>query len=145
MSAIGELMEYNLSWMRRHWKLFVGFFAVVMVLGVAVFVPFVLHLLKDSQPYRDAMQRVRNDARMKAILGEPIEEGLFPTGEIETSSTSGHASLEISLSGPKGSGTLDLAAHQNMGDWQFDQLVFMSADHSQTVDLTHSAVNATSQ
>ena len=102
---------------------------VVLIVGVAILLfgggifYFVMSLLKSSGAYEMAMETLRNNSRAIELLGEPIEDGMFPMGSVETSGSSGYADLSISVSGPKASGKLYVLANKWMEDWRAEHLV----------------------
>ena len=67
----------------------------------------VISSLKSSEPYQMSLERVRTDRDVIGQLGEPIEEaGWMPTGNFsyrtDNGVTSGKASFDFAVSGPKG-------------------------------------------
>ncbi len=127
------------GWMNRNWKWFIPLLVVasgtVMVTFFALIFVFVFSLMKSSDAYQDAVARTRADPAVQAALGMPIEEGLFITGNISTSGTSGEADLAIPISGPKGKATIYLVATKSAGAWNFSSLVVEIRDTGERLDL----------
>jgi hypothetical protein len=73
----------------------------------------------SSDVYKEALAAAQNDPDVQAALGTPIEAGAFVTGSMETQGLSGDASLNIPISGPKGSGTIFASARRENGEWIF--------------------------
>lgn len=94
-------------------------FGLVMLIGLG---------LKSSDVYLEAVLRANKDARVQALLGEPIEAGFMPTGSIETNNSSGKADLSVNLRGPKGEGVLRAVADKVDGEWRFQMLVVRGSD-----------------
>ncbi len=127
------------GWMDRNWKWFIPLLVVasgtVMVTFFVLIFVFVFSLMKSSDAYQDAVARTRADAAVQAALGTPIEEGLFVTGNINTSGSSGEADLAIPISGPNGKATIYLVATKSAGAWNFSSLVVEIRDTGERLDL----------
>ena len=74
-------------------------------------------LLKNSEAYRIAMERLEATPEAMALLGPPLSTG-FVSGKIETSNRDGSASLSIPVRGSKARGTLYVQAVKEMGLWR---------------------------
>jgi len=114
------------GWWSRNWKWFVPTGCVTLLLliflscaGVAYLA---LGLMKKTDVYKMAMQRVQTDPRAANAFGTPIESGWFVTGNIRISGGSGNADLEIPVSGPKGKGTIYAAGVKSAGTWSLTTL-----------------------
>lgn len=127
------------GWMDRNWKWFIPLLVVasgtVMVTFFVLIFVFVFSLMKSSDAYKDAVARTRADPAVQAAIGTPIEEGLFITGNINTSSSSGEADLAIPVSGPKGSATIYLVATKSAGAWNFSSLVVEIRNTGERINL----------
>lgn len=110
--------------MSRNLRIVVIVVFAVVLFGGGIFY-FVMNLLKSSDAYAMAMETLRSDSRAVELLGEPIEDGMFPMGSVETSGSSGYADLTISVSGPKGSGKLYVLANKWMDDWRPEEMVLV--------------------
>jgi hypothetical protein len=102
-----------------------GFFIVTMVFG----------MMKQSDAYKMALARAKADPRVVAALGSPIEDGYFATGTTNVSGSSGQADMNVSLSGPRGKGTLYFVASKFAGEWTFSKLMVEIAGTGQRIDL----------
>lgn len=69
------------------------------------------------------------------VTGEPIEAGWLVSGNVETTGPTGHANLAIPITGPDGSGTIQLEATKNAGEWYFDHLTFLNAAGGPPINL----------
>lgn len=94
---------------------------------------FVMRMMTSNGAYQGALEKTRKSPEVVATLGEPIEPGLFTSGNINTSNDFGRANLSIPVSGPKGSGTVRVVAEMQMGVWKFTHLDFVSG--TTTVNL----------
>jgi hypothetical protein len=95
----------------------------MLVAGVALIVAGFAGLLRTSGAYRQALDMARADPRIVAALGEPIEASPFAMGRIQTGHGRWSVFASITLSGPKGKGTLRLRASTMRGyrDPRWDQ------------------------
>lgn len=110
----------------RNWKwmLPVGCLGLILV-GVAVLggLFFVgMSAMKSSEVYRGAMERVRSNPEARVALGEPIKDGWLVQGNVNFSGGSGTANLQIPVSGPKNSGTVQARAVYESGAWMYERL-----------------------
>ena len=91
--------------------------------------------MKQSDAYKMALSRAKADPRVMNALGSPIEDGLFPMGKTNLNGTSGQADMTVSISGPKGKGTLYFVASKFAGQWTFSKLMVEIANTGQRLDL----------
>jgi MFS family permease len=113
---------------------FVALFAAVVF--IAALLGLIERQIKSSPVYEASVAQARGSAKVLETLGQPVVVGWFVLGELtESSDGSGHATLTIPLKGPKGKGTLRVAAGRRAGDWQLSTLQFVSAAYDSTTDL----------
>jgi Cytochrome oxidase complex assembly protein 1 len=115
------------NWWSRNWKWFVPvgcLGTIFLVVGfVAVIMFIVFGFMKSSDVYKKAVANAKANSSVVEVLGSPIEEGLFVSGNINVSGTSGRADLSIPISGPDGKATLFVEATRKAGNWDFSTLV----------------------
>ena len=115
------------NWWSRNWKWFVPvgcLGTIILVVGfVAVIMSIVFGFMKSSDVYKEAVANAKANTSVVEVLGLPIEEGLFVSGNINVSGTSGRANLSIPISGPNGKATLFVVATREAGNWNFSTLV----------------------
>jgi len=118
------------------WILGIGCLGALILLGCFVggIIYAVASSFKSSEVYVEAVSRARDDERVQAALGTPIEEGFMPTGSMSTGPSGGRADIAISLSGPEGDGALLVNAEKLAGEWQFRALV-LQLDGGKRIDL----------
>lgn len=96
---------------------------IVIAVAIVGFVVGLLFLIfgafVSSEPYQHALTAARNDETVTAIMGTPINPGLFATGSLKESGISGSADLQIPISGSKKSGTLYVTAQRRNGRWTY--------------------------
>ena len=88
-----------------------------------------------SDPYRNALARVRADAVVVQELGLPIEPGWWVTGTLEVDQSSGNANFATALRGPSGRGTLYVLAEKQAGEWRYKVLVVEVEGKPERIDL----------
>lgn len=110
----------------RNWKwmLPVGCLGLILI-GVAVIGGIFLvamSALKSSEVYKGALDRARSNPEAVAALGEPIKDGWLVQGNVNFSGQSGTANLQIPVSGPKNSGTIQARATYEGSAWMYERL-----------------------
>lgn len=127
------------SWWQRNWKWMVpigctGMIALLM-LAIGGIVMLAMSMMKSSDAYDQAMNAARGHPELRQALGEPIEDGYFPQGNISIEGSSGKADLTIPLSGPKGEARLYVIAEKQAGQWRFLTLEAELKPDGRRVDL----------
>lgn len=104
---------------RRIVLLVVGAVGLLALLAAAI-VGGVVYLLKSSDAYRVSEAFIRDSAEIRAVVGDPLELGWFPTGSIELygGGAEGTAELNITVKGAAGSTTVYVALRKNQGQWR---------------------------
>ncbi|MHB8873257.1 MAG: cytochrome c oxidase assembly factor Coa1 family protein [Myxococcaceae bacterium] len=126
------------TWWHRNWKWFVptgclGLLAVLLGF-VALVVLGAFGAMKTSDAYRGAFSRAEANAAVQQDLGSPIEEGLYLTGSINVSGSSGHADISFPISGPAGTATVYAVADKSGGTWNYTAL-------EAEIELTQERIN----
>ncbi|PYJ63645.1 MAG: hypothetical protein DME20_10730 [Verrucomicrobia bacterium] len=136
------------NWWKRNWKWFVpvGCFsiAVLFVAFVAAVVLIVFSAVKSTDVYKDALTRAKAHPAVIEALGSPITEGFLLSGNTNVNGASGEANLSIPVSGPKGKGTIYVAATKSLGRWNYSGLVLEIAKTHQRIDLLQRPTAASS-
>ena len=111
------------NWWNRNWKWFfpVGCLGVIVLLiGFgALIVYLIFGFVKSAETYKQAVLKAKTHSAVVEALGQPIEEGLFVTGNINISGSSGESDLAIPISDPKGKVTMYAVATKSAGKWTF--------------------------
>jgi len=131
------------SWWGRNWKWVVPIGCLVPLLSCGCCVGSVLFTvfgaIKSSEPYADALARARANPQVQAALGNPIEAGLFPSGQLQTKTSNGvetgTVNLTIPISGPNGAGTIIVAGNKRGGQWDYSTLQVDIDSPPQTISL----------
>ena len=129
------------SWLSRNAKWVVPGGCLTLLVIVACFVgvilTFVSGAMKSSDAYTHALASARANPAVIAALGTPISDGFLPSGSVNTTGSSGTADLSIPISGPKGSGTIQVEARRSAGGWTYTVLSVKLASSGKTIDLLH--------
>lgn len=123
----------------RHPVLAVGGGCAILI-GVAlafvlVVAAFVFGMLRNSDPAKMAVQRAEANPVVTSRLGTPLKMGMFVSGNVNVNGASGHADMQIPVTGPRGKGTIYLIADKRLGRWEFSALEIALDNDTQRVDL----------
>ncbi len=130
------------SWWSRNWKWVVPVGCLVLLLPLLAIAGFagtivaiVFGSIKSTDVYEEALARARANPAVVEALGEPIEDGWWMSGHINTSGPSGSADISIPLHGPKGKGTLYAVATKSAGRWEYQTLEVEVDGKAERIDL----------
>ncbi len=123
------------GWLRRNWLWFVPTTVLVLCGGFCIGIfGLVFGLLKSSDPYQMALQRVQNDPQVIQLLGQPIEEsGWFPTGQLNIENDRGDARFDFDVAGPNGKAHVHTEARRISGRWGLTRLEVTPEDGQRIV------------
>jgi len=128
----------------RNWKWIVPTGCLgLLLLGAAIVACvffFVISAVKSSEVYQYALEKARSNQTVVAHMGEPIKDGWFVQGSVETNNGNSHAKFQIPISGPKESGTIYVEAFKSRndsggGEWHYTTLEVQLYDMSNRVSL----------
>ncbi len=109
----------------------------------------VFSAVKSTDVYKDALTRAKSHPAVIEALGSPVTEGFLVgflvSGNTNVNGASGEANLAIPVSGPKGKGTIYVAAKKSLGRWDYSGLVLEIANTHKRIDLLGSSGGAHSQ
>jgi hypothetical protein len=78
----------------------------------------VFTLIKQSQPYQDAVALTTNSAAVQAELGTPIQPDFMVWGSVKSQgNNSGYANLTFPIHGPKGTAKVHCVSRLAGGQW----------------------------
>ncbi len=117
---------------------------MLFVVFVGSIVLIVFSAVKSSDVYKDALARAKTHPAVIEALGSPVTEGLLLSGNTNVNGASGEANLSIPVSGPKGKGTVYVAATKSLGRWNYSGLVLEIARTHQRIDLLQRPTPASS-
>lgn len=137
-SSLGQSAPSS-TWLARNWKWVLPVGVLLSLLLFAAFVGGILFIVESSfqhsEFYVQALARARTDPQVVEKMGQPIQAGWLASGSVKTSGSSGDADLAIPISGPKGKGTLYVAATKTAGRWEFQTLQVEVTGESERIDL----------
>ena len=121
----------------------VGCFGMLtlLVTFVASIALIVFSAMKSTDVYKDALARAEAHPSVIEALGSPIKEGFLVSGNTNVNGASGEANLSIPISGPKGKGTIYVAATKSLGEWNYSGLVVEIKKTHQRIDLLRNSVS----
>jgi hypothetical protein len=136
------------NWWKRNWKWFVPlgcFSTLILFVAFVVSVALVVfNAMKSTDVYKDALARAKAHPSVIEVLGSPIKEGFLVSGNTNVNGASGEANLSIPISGPKGKGTIYVAANKSLGEWNYSGLIVEIEKNHQRIDLLQSPAPANS-
>lgn len=114
------------NWFDRNWKWFTPTLVIAILCLVGGFIA-VLYLSVDltfrsSEVCKIAVAQATASPAVRAKLGTPLRVGHSFSGSLNLYGTSGDANLEIPVSGPLGTGRIDVVGKKRAGHWTFDTL-----------------------
>jgi TonB family protein len=127
----------------RNWKWLVpvgclGLIVLVAAIGAAIFFA-AMSAVKSSEVYQSALERAKSNPSVVEELGEPIKDGWFVRGSVESGLGGyGRASFQIPISGPKKSGTIYAEASKDprVGEnWYYTTLAVEVEGRPDRIDL----------
>jgi len=132
------------SWFSRHPGLAIGGGCAILFGAALTFVLvlafFVFGMLRNSDPAKMAIQRAEANPVVASRLGTPLKMGLFVSGNVNVTGSSGHSELQIPVIGPRGKGTIYLIANKSLGRWEFSALEIALNNDTQRIDLLQPAL-----
>jgi hypothetical protein len=115
---------------------------ILFVAFVGSIVLIVFSAVKSTDVYKDALARAQAHPSVIEALGSPIKEGFLVSGNTNVNGASGEANLSIPISGPKGKGTVYVAANKSLGRWNYSGLIVEIAKTHQRIDLLERPIPA---
>jgi hypothetical protein len=115
---------------------------ILFVAFVGSVVLIVFSAVKSTDVYKDALARAKAHPSVIEALGSPIKEGFLVSGNTNVNGASGEANLSIPISGPKGKGTVYVAANKSLGRWNYSGLIVEIEKTHQRIDLLESPIPA---
>jgi hypothetical protein len=100
---------------------------------VAIF-SFVGGIMKDTDVYKMSFHAIQNNPEVVEMIGIPIEAGFFVSGNINTGgATEGEASIQYTITGPKGEGETYVVASKKRGKWIMHELGVYIKDNDKSI------------
>lgn len=111
---------------------------VILVLGllaIAGIAAVVFGLIKSTDAYKEAVRRARNDSRVAALVGTPVETRFWVTGNVNVTNNRGDADITIPICGPRGNAKLYAVATLDPNGWHFTELVVRPSGGGAEINL----------
>jgi hypothetical protein len=116
--------------------------AALFVVFAGSVVLIVFSAVKSTDVYKDALTRAKAHPAVIEALGSPVTDGFLVSGNTNVNGASGETNLSIPISGPKGKGTIYVAATKSLGRWNSSGLIFEIAKTHQRIDLLQGSATA---
>jgi len=134
------------NWWNRNWKWFVpvGCLSMTMlfVAFICLVVLIVFSAVKSTAVYQDALATAKANPAVIEALGSPITDGFLVSGNTNVNGASGETNLSIPISGPKGKGTIYVAATKSLGRWNYSGFIIEIAKTHQRIDILRTSTPA---
>ncbi len=120
-----EIAPQGKSSTRKIWGIAgCGCLAIALLVAVTVGAIFwgVSKSLKGPAPYRESIEAVNANPEAIAALGSPIKPGILPSGHVHISNGEGEIDYKISVSGPKGRGSIRVVGKKpaSASEWIYE-------------------------
>jgi hypothetical protein len=136
-------MTALLTWLKYNWKwalpmAALGIFVPVTscVLVTILLISFLL--FRTSAIYKQALDAVRRDDQVIALVGAPVRPGLLVLGTFSRHTSGTMVNLTIPLYGPLGKATAFAGGAKRDGEWQFITLQVHAKGRRDSIDLLQS-------
>lgn len=116
--------------------------AVILVgfcLFAIVLLSILLPVLRNSDAAKLAVATTASSPSAIKLLGSPIQEGWFISGNIAINGTSGTANIEVPVKGPNGAGKLFADEERKDGQWQIQTLILEVKNSGERITLVQAA------
>ncbi len=124
-------LENHGSWWKRNWKWVIPIFGIIAI-SITVFLSSEMDgvaadLAKayaDPELYNNALDKVRTDHRVNALLGEiqPIDKMAIIEGQVEYSNDDTTVFSSVRIIGTKGKANMDISADRLNNTWNYNQI-----------------------
>ena len=115
------------------WKLYGG---IILIVLPPAFVIGEIETRKTAI-YQDALRDVRTSAAAEDALGSGLVPGWLANLSETTQGDSGHAALEVSVSGSRGKGRLYASGVEANGQWKIVDLYVIQNGSGHRIDIAH--------
>lgn len=95
---------------------------------------FIGSMLK-GEAFEQSMTAISQNSEVIEIIGEPIEASYFVMGSIQISNAKGEASLQYSISGPKGNADVYVQAYKEIEMWSLYNVIVYIPESGEKVKV----------
>ncbi|RZS99573.1 cytochrome c oxidase assembly factor Coa1 family protein [Aquimarina brevivitae] len=128
------------SWFSRNWPWVVpvgGCLTLIILffvfLGSVIFG--VSEIMTNSDPYNDALAKVKEDSYVVGILGEPIEKDGMMQGNISYTNGKGKVNIAVPIKGPKGEAKIYVVGKKEFDEWDYQEMYVIIKETNEQIDL----------
>lgn len=107
---------------------------ILVFIGLPILIVSISSMLK-GEAYELSLSEIKSNTEVTQLIGSPIEPGFFVMGNVKISGPNGEASLQYSISGPKGSAEAYVFALKNMEKWVLQDIVVYSEELQQKIHV----------
>jgi len=135
-----EENTHKKSWWKRNWKWVVptggclGLILLFVIFAGSLFFG-ISSALSDSQASLDAMDKVKTNKNVIALLGEPIEQNGMTGGSYNYSNGHKTAEITIPIKGPYGEATIRVEGEGVDDNWSYNKMLVFISDTETVIDL----------
>ncbi len=135
-----EHLNHKKNWFGRNWKWAIpsaGCLTLIVITAIfaSTMVMKLTGLYKDSVPYNEGIETLKNNELVIELLGEPIEIISGIEGKIHYSNDDGNVDLKIPVKGPKGEAVLLIIAEKNKGKWSYHTMKVTISESMEKINL----------
>ncbi|MEZ5758846.1 MAG: cytochrome c oxidase assembly factor Coa1 family protein [Emcibacteraceae bacterium] len=132
------------AWQNRTWRDFEHFKTVqkkwrnaALIIFVVVFPLFFVGIsgALKGEAFDLSLAKIQENSNVIELIGTPIDAGFFVTGSVSTSGPTGEASLQYSISGPKGNAEAYVFAYKKFERWHLYEVVVIDEATEQKIQV----------
>ena len=140
-------LEKRDGWWKRNWKWIIPIFGIIAI-SITVFLSSEMDVIAadlakayaDPELYNNALDKVRTDPRVNALLGEiqPIDKMAILEGQVEYSNNDTTVFSSVRILGTKGKANMDISADRINNTWNYNQIkirIKNSPDNKQEIEI----------
>lgn len=127
--SAGQFRAVQRKWALWGVVVWLGFAALFAAMFFAITAAF-----RNTEVVQLSLAAAETNPQVLQLTGRPLSAGT-PSGEISESSTGGSASIEFSVQGPNGRGTVYVKAKKDTGQWNIERMVLQDEGTGRRIDL----------
>jgi len=116
---------------QRKWALS-GLAVIVIILPLLIFS---LSSIFKGDAYKKSLEVISSNSEVIELVGSPINPGYFVLGNMRVNGPNGQASLQYSISGPKGEAEAYVFANKRMSQWNLREVVVYSEELNTNIQV----------
>ncbi len=108
--------------------------AVLVFIVLPFFFISISSMLK-GEAFDLSLKAINSNNEVAQLIGTPIEPGFFVVGNIQISGPTGQASLQYSISGPKGEAEAYVFANKEIGQWNLNEVIVYKEEQNLKIQV----------